>query len=217
MFEATMRAVRRHVWWAGLAAALLSGCGGGGDEPVAREQAQARPTYSVGGTITGVVAPPFGDSILLSLDGAYVEAFSASTGTFTFARQLLSRDSYNVSVAGTVPGYNCSVTSGGSGTIERSDVTDVVVTCVEIPRYDVSVSVSGLRSGHSVVIQNNGAANQVTATADGTYIFPFKQFDNTGYGVSIVSQTTRANCTVPQPVGVFTAGMAPIEVLCGVK
>jgi hypothetical protein len=217
MFQATKRAARRHFWWAGLGAALLSGCGGGGDDPVAREQAQARPSYSVGGTITGVVSPPFGDSILLSLDGAYVEPFSASTGTFTFAKQLFSRDTYNVSVAGTVPGYTCSVTSGGSGTIERSDVTNVVVSCVEIPRYDVAVSVSGLRSGGSVVIQNNGAANQVTATADGTYVFPFKQYDNTNYFVSIVTQTTRANCTVPQPVGVFTAGMAPIDVQCGVK
>jgi hypothetical protein len=218
MYEATMRAVRRHIWWAGLGAALLSGCGGGGsDDPVAREDAQSRPSYSVGGTITGVVSPPFGGSILLYLDGAYVEPFDATKGTFTFNKQLFRGDTYNVSVAGTVTGYTCGVTSGASGTIERSNVTDVVVSCVENPRYDVSVSVSGLKSGNSVVIQNLGAANQVTATADGTYLFPFKQYDNTNYFVTIVSETTRANCTVPQPFGVFTAGMSPIEVQCGVK
>jgi hypothetical protein len=208
-------ALRRFVSLVCLAA--LSACGGGGDDPAAREDALARPDYSVGGTITGVVSPPFGGSITLSLDGAYVESFDATTGTFTFMRRLLSRDTYNVSVAATVAGYTCSVTSGGSGTIERSDVTDVVVSCVEIPRYDVAVSVSGLRSGSSVVIQNNNAANQITATADGTYNFPFKQYADTPYGVTIVTQSTRANCTVPQPLGVVTPDMAPIEVQCGVK
>jgi hypothetical protein len=208
-------ALRRFLALVSLAA--LSACGGGGDDPGAREDALARPDYSVGGTITGVVLPPFGGSITLSLDGAYVEPFDATTGTFTFNKQLFRGDVYNVSVAATVPGYTCSVTSGGSGTIERSNVSDVAVSCVEIPRYDVPVSVSGLRAGSSVVIQNNGAANQITATADGTYIFPFKQYADTPYGVQIVTQTTRANCTVPQPLGVVTPDMLPIEVQCGVK
>ncbi len=197
--------------------AAMSACGGGGDDPVAREDALARPSYSVGGTITGVVSPPFGGSIVLSLDGAYVEPFDATTGMFTFGKRLVGRDMYNVSVAGTVPGYTCSVTSGGSGTIERSNVTDVAVFCVEIPRYEVAVLVSGLRMGSSVVIQNNGAANQFTATDDGTYKFPFKQYADTNYNVAIVTQPTRGTCTVSQPFGVVTPNMLPIEVQCGVK
>jgi hypothetical protein len=194
--------------------ALLSACGGGGDDPAAREDALGRPSYSVGGTITGVVSPPFGDSITLSLDGSYVEAFAASSGTFTFSRQLFSREAYAVSVAGTVAGYNCSVTSGGSGTIERSNVTDVVVACVEIPRYEVPVSVSGLPRNTSVVIQNNGSANQITASADGAYTFPFRQYAGTNYFVSIVTQPAKGSCTVPQPVGTVQPDMPPIEVVC---
>jgi len=195
--------------------AVLSACGGGGDESAAREVALGRPSYSVGGTITGVVSPPFGDSITLSLDGSYVEPFSASSGTFTFSRRLFSRDTYNVSVAATVAGYNCSVTSGGSGTIDRSDVTDVVVACVEIPRYDVPVSVSGLPKNTSVVIQNNGSLNQITASADGSYTFPFRQYAGTNYSVTIVTQPAKGSCTVPQPFGTVQPDMQPIAVACG--
>ncbi len=194
--------------------AVLSACGGGGDDPAAREDALGRPSYSVGGTITGVVSPPFGDSITLSLDGSYVEPFAASSGTFTFSRRLFSREAYNVSVAGSVAGYDCSVTSGGSGTIDRSNVTDVVVACVEIPRYDVSVSVSGLPKNTSVVIQNNGMANQITASADGSYAFPFRQYAATNYNVTIVTQPAKGSCTVPQPSGTVQPGMQPIAVVC---
>jgi hypothetical protein len=193
---------------------VLSACGGG-DNPAVHENALSRPSYSVGGTITGVVSPPFGDSITLSLDGSYVEPFSASSGTFTFSRSLFSRDTYNVSVAATVAGYDCSVTSGGSGTIVRSNVTDVVVACVEIPRYDVPVSVSGLPKSTSVVIQNNGSANQITASADGSYAFPFRQYAGTNYFVSIVSQPAKGSCAVPQPSGTVQPDMQPIAVVCG--
>ena len=214
MFETTMRAVRRHFWLAGGGAVLLSACGGGGDDPAAREDALARPSYSVGGTITGVASPPFGGQILLSLDGAYVENFDATLGTFTFVKRLSNRDTYNVSVGGTVAGYDCSVTSGGSGTILRSNVTGVEVACVLIPRYDVPVSVTGLPADSSVVIQNNGALNRVTATGNGLYVFPFKQYAETNYSVTIVTQPTGASCTVPLPVGVVKPDMSPLEVTC---
>jgi hypothetical protein len=208
------RTLRRFLSLVSLAA--LSACGGGGDDPAAREDALARPSYSVGGTITGVVAPPFGDQIVLSLDGAYVEGFPATAdgGTFTFVKRLFNRDTYNVSIAAQVTGYNCSVTSGGSGTILRSNVADVVVSCVEIPRYDVPVSVSGLPAGSNVVIQNNGALNRITATGNGSYNFPIRQYVDTNYGVTIVTQPTGGTCTVPQPFGVVTPDMSPIAVQC---
>jgi hypothetical protein len=208
------RALRRFLSLVSVAA--LSACGGGGDDPAAREDALARPSFSVGGTITGVVSPPFGSSILLSLDGGgYVESFDATTGTFTFIKQLFNRDTYNVIVAGTVPGYTCSVTSGGSGKILRSNVTDIAVSCVLIPRYDVPVSVSGLPLGSSVVIQNNfSSLNQFTATDNGAYKFPYQQYAGTSYYVTVATQPTGASCTVPQPGGVVAAGMSPIAVTC---
>lgn len=111
-------------------------------------------------------------------------------------------------------GYDCGVTSGGSSTIDRSNVTDFVVACVEIPRYDVAVSVSGLPKNTSVVIQNNGAANQVTASADGTYAFPFRQYAGTNYFVTIATQPAKGSCTVPQPAGTAQPCMPPIAVTC---
>ena len=198
--------------------AALSACGGGGsDEPSAREDALARPSYSVGGTITGVVSPPFGDQILLDLGGAYVEPFAAIGGTFIFGKRLFNRDTYNVSVAGTVPGYTCGVTSGGSGTIARSNVTNIVVSCVLNPTYDVPVAVSGLPAGGTVVIQNNGSANRITATSDGPYNFPFQQYADTNYFVTIATQPAGGLCTVPSPGGTVTPGMSPIAVTCSLN
>lgn len=197
--------------------AALSACGGGGgDDPVAREDALGRPSYSVGGTITGVVPTEFGNSITLYLDGAYVEQFQDATadgGTFNFNRRLFNRGTYNVSVAAPVYGHLCSVTGGGSGTIARSNVTDVVVTCVD-QRYDVVVSVSGLRSGNTVLIQNAITSNRVTATADGTYKFPIRQYLGTAYSVSIVTQPVGATCAVPQPTGSVGPDMGSIPVVC---
>lgn len=194
--------------------AALSACGGGGDGPVAREDALGRPSYSISGTITGVVPTEFGNSIRLALaDGVYGEVFDALGGTFTFSQRLFNRDTYNVNVGTPVYGHECSVTSGGSGTISRSNVTDVVVTCID-QRYDVVVSVSGLPAGNTVLIQNTITSNRVTATADGTYKFPIRQYANTAYNVSIVTQPANATCTVPQAGGTVTPGMGPIPVVC---
>ena len=219
MFETTMRAARGHFWLAGAGAVLLSACGGGGDDPAAREDALARPSYSVGGTIAldAALAPGPSGSISLDLQGGdYVESFpvTGSGGPFTFNKPLFNRDTYNVNVRAAVGGYTCSVTGGGSGTIMRSDVTGVEVACVLIPKYDVPVSVTGLPADSSVVIQNNGALNRVTATGNGLYVFPFKQYAETNYSVTIVTQPTGASCTVPLPVGVVKPDMSPLEVTC---
>ena len=212
----------RHRFLSLVSLAALSACGGGGsDEPSAREDALARPSYSVGGTITLDVALPSGssNSIRLYLDGAYTEPFplTATGGAFNFVRRLFNRDTYNVSVAGTVVGYTCGVTSGGSGTIARSNVTDVLVSCVLNPTYDVPVFVSGLPAGGTVVIQNNGSANRITATSDGPYNFPIQQYADTSYTVTIATQPVGGFCTVPSPLGTVTPGMSPIAVTCSLN
>lgn len=199
-------------------ALALAACGGGSEDSVSNESAaltKGRPTYSVGGTIVGVSSLPYGDGITLYLEGNYVEAFQTSTGSFTFVRELTKGATYDVRVGGSVAGYDCAVTSGGTGTIERSDVTNVVVTCTLRQLYPIPVQVTGLAAGSTVVIRNNFNSLQlITATADGTYNFPYPQYGATSYYVDVLTQPAAGSCTVPQPSGTVSATMSPVQVVC---
>jgi 6-phosphogluconolactonase (cycloisomerase 2 family) len=99
--------------WALFAALTLGACGGGG----------AQPTYSVGGTVSGIEA---GQSVILRNNGGDDLTVSAN-GTFTFGTRIASGGAY--AVTATAPqGQTCTVT-GGSGTVSAT-VTNVAVGCV---------------------------------------------------------------------------------------
>jgi len=85
-------------------------------------------THSVGGSVNGLV----GGSVTLSLNsGAQTKVVSAD-GAFAFDNAMDSGSSYTVTVAAqpTNPTQSCSV-ANASGTIGASDVSDVVVSCVD--------------------------------------------------------------------------------------
>ena len=87
----------------------------------------ANNTYSVGGTVSGLV----GNSVTLSLNGT--ESLPvASNGSFTFSTMLAGGAAYAVTVQTqpTSPPEVCTVTNG-SGTIAGANVTSVQVTCLD--------------------------------------------------------------------------------------
>ncbi|HEY6941247.1 proprotein convertase P-domain-containing protein [Dokdonella sp.] len=87
----------------------------------------ASSTYSVGGTVSGLL----GDSVTLSLNGS--ESLPvASDGSFTFATMLNDGASYAVTVQTqpASPPELCTV-SNGSGTIAGANVTSVQVSCLD--------------------------------------------------------------------------------------
>jgi len=81
------------------------------------------PAYTLGGTISGLVA---GTTVTLT-DGTDTTTFSAN-GLFSFPTQLPTGSTYGVTVTTQPTGHTCSVTQG-SGTVQASDITNVVVTC----------------------------------------------------------------------------------------
>jgi subtilisin family serine protease len=85
-------------------------------------------THSVGGSVTGLV----GGSVTLSLNGGTQTQVVSADGAFAFADAIDSGSSYAVTIAvqPTDPPQTCSV-ANGDGTIGASDVSDIVVSCVD--------------------------------------------------------------------------------------
>ena len=85
------------------------------------------PTYSVGGTVSGLT----GTGLALQNNGGDTLAVAAAATDFAFATELLDLATYAVTVSTQPTGQTCSVTNG-SGTIAAADVTDVGVNCVDV-------------------------------------------------------------------------------------
>ena len=107
-----------------LALLLLCACGGGGG-PSTPVSPPSPPTYSIGGTVTGLVG-----SITLQNNGGDSLALSAN-GSFTFSLRVASGGAYTVSISAQPLGPDCAVTNG-SGTV-TSSVSNVSITCTVSP------------------------------------------------------------------------------------
>ena len=124
---------------------LLAACGGGGGgstAPVAvtptptpvtctapqvlTNGACVTPTYTVGGTVTGLTP---GTQVTLQNNGGDAVTVSAD-GTFVFATAVAAKAAFSASVGTQPAAGSCSVT-GGTGAVGSSAVTDVVVSCVD--------------------------------------------------------------------------------------
>jgi hypothetical protein len=86
------------------------------------------PTYTIGGTVSGL---PSGDSVVLQ-DNGKDDLTVIANGSFTFATALASGAAYSVTVSTTPPAETCLVGSG-AGTVASADVSSVVVTCSPSP------------------------------------------------------------------------------------
>jgi Putative esterase len=93
------------------------------------------PTYSVGGTITGLS----GTAVLQDNGGDNLSV--SANGSFNFATQLNNAAAYNVTVYANPSGQTCTVTNP-SGTVTSAIVTSVSVTCMAAPVGAVSDSFS---------------------------------------------------------------------------
>jgi uncharacterized delta-60 repeat protein len=84
-------------------------------------------TYSVGGTVSGLVS---GKSLVLQNNGGDDRTVAAN-GPFTFPTALANGATYSVAVSTRPAGMACPIT-GGSGTVAAADVTTVMVSCVDV-------------------------------------------------------------------------------------
>jgi serine/threonine protein kinase, bacterial len=110
---------------------------GAGTQP---PSASGSTSFSVGGIVSGLAA---GTQLTLLDNGADSTAVSAN-GTFTFATQLASGDSFGITIGTQPTGEFCAVTNG-SGVV-TANVTNVSIDC-GIPQYVVSTFAGSTTAG----------------------------------------------------------------------
>ncbi len=178
-----------------LALAALSACGGSSDKK-----------YSIGGTATGLSG-----TLVLQNNGSDSLTITAN-GAFTFKNKVKSGGAYAVTVATQPAGQTCAV-AGGSGTAS-ANVTSVAVTCTTNASHTVGGNVSGLGTGLSVVLRNNGADN-LTVNANGAFTFATPVVGGLPYAVTVLTQPTGQTCAVTQGSGTMAAAnVTNVAVTC---
>jgi 6-phosphogluconolactonase (cycloisomerase 2 family) len=171
--------------------------------------ANAPTNYTVGGTVSGLGA---GLSVTLLDNGSDAIPRSAN-GAFTFPTALPGGSAYAVTVGSQPAGETCSV-SNASGSGIGANVTGVMVICSPNPTYSIGGTVSGLRAGTSVALENNGS-DLLTVATNGTFVFSTQLASSATYDVTIATQPAAANCTVTNGSGtVSAANVTSASVTC---
>ena len=163
-------------------------------------------TYTIGGSVSGLAS---GQSVVLQNNGGDDNTVNAN-GAFTFATPVNSGSAYAVTVLTQPTGQTCTVSSG-SGTA-NANVTTVSVSCVT-NTYTIGGSVSGLASGQSVVLQNNGGDDN-TVNANGAFTFATSINSGSAYAVTVLTQPTGQTCTVSNGSGTANANVSNVAVTC---
>jgi hypothetical protein len=83
------------------------------------------PTYSIGGSVSGLTAP---GTLVLQNNGGDDVNISQGANSFTFNAQLIGGALYDVTVESSPNGLACTV-SDGSGTVASANVTNITVSC----------------------------------------------------------------------------------------
>ena len=137
-----------------------------------------------------------------------------SNGSFTLNETVASGSSYSVQVQTQpdVPSQTCTVT-GGSGSVVNADISSVSITCVT-NQFKVGGSVTGLKSGESLSLQNNGI-DTITMGSDGTFTFATSITSGNPYAVTISSPPLTQNCVVNGGTGnVGDADVTSVSINC---
>jgi hypothetical protein len=170
------------------------------------------PPVDIGGSVSGLT----GSGLVLKNNGTDDLSITGD-GPFTFDTPLTPGNSYNVTVASqpTNPAQTCIV-ENGSGTVPTTAVTDVAVTCVEVPvPVTIGGNVTGL-VGSGLVLQNTGRDDE-TITEDGPFTFDTSRTPGTFYDVTVATNPTNPaqTCSVANGSGeVPTTDVTNVAVTC---
>ena len=151
-------------------------------------------SFTIGGTVSGLTT---GKSVTL-LDNGTDSLTVTANGKFTFKTALATGATYNVTVGTQPTGETCTVTAG-SGTVGTVNVTTVKVVC-KVPTFTIGGTVSGLNSGTSVTLLDNGG-NGLKVSKNGAFTFSKALASGATYKVTVSVQPTSETCTVTNGSG----------------
>ena len=137
----------------------------------------AAPTYTVGGTVSGLTGTA---QVTITLNGG--ANLAAGNGSFVFATTLLSGASYAVAIVTQPAGETCTL-SNASGTIGSADISNVLINCTS----------SGGGSGTGSAFWLPFSAVPVAGTTGGNS------------GLFLIASTTVAQTPAPTPNWVTTS------------
>ncbi len=164
--------------------------------------------YSIGGSVSGLLN---GNSVVL-LDNGGNSTTVSGNHAYTFSTAIASGSGYAVTVSSQPVGQNCSV-SNGTGTVLSANVTNVAISCSDND-YNVQAMVSGLLSGNSLVLLDNGG-DALTVTANGgPYGFATPVASGSPYDVTVQSVTAGQTCSVANGSGTIAGGNVTATVSC---
>jgi hypothetical protein len=145
-------------------------------------------TYSVGGEVSGASG-----TVVLKLNGGNDIVMSGG-GSFKFDRKLLNGDTFNVQVVD--PNDRCTV-ANGAGTMGKSNVTDVSISCVAQSAQNFTLT--GIRSATLSGAQENPPVTTNAAGVGGVILKP-ASLEMTG-GVTLSGLTPLSVKIHQAPVG----------------
>ena len=158
-------------------------------------------TATLGGTLSGLAQS---QSVQLQ-DGLGHFLTLNRNGTFTFSAPIDQGSSYNVTVTAQPATQTCRV-ANGQGTMGRTNVTNVTVTC-STNSNTLGGTVSGLAASENVTLQD-GLGQILRVNANGTFTFPTPIDQGQTYNVGIFSQPNSQTCVVTNRQG--TMGNTPV-------
>jgi len=179
-------------------------------------------TFTIGGTISGLTGTGL---VLLDTIGTTTPTtdtltISAGATSFTFKTGVASSGTYAVTVQTqpTNPAQTCMVT-GGSGTAS-ANVTSITIACTtNAVTATIGGTISGLATGASVILQNNGGDSLTIIGTGSSMPFTFKTpvtGPTDAYAVTVNTAPTSPNqiCTVTNGSGTATANVNNVTVTC---
>jgi hypothetical protein len=172
-----------------LIVSILAACGGSGSSTPSK--------YTIEGSVIGLE----GSELMLANNGADVVSVNAE-GSFIFSNPINSGGSYAVStyVQPLSPPQLCSV-SNGSGIVQNTNVTNVVITCERV--YSVSGDV-WVETSSGLTIQLNGEHDLVVS--GNSFSFPAVLKEDETYDVSFLSSSFKQGCSVENSSGILKGG-----------